>query len=150
MSNPDLYSQEIVRVIRAEIQRELNRSFGGSPGVYPNVVATVDRSGRLRYARGGGEVAIHYDRPGTVYYVAPYDMFMATAGTASSSGTAAFSYAIAAGTAPSSFAGTSLPFRLRRNDVLRVGATGFPTTGGYAAVTLVRDLSGTVELGGSA
>ena len=145
MSSPELYSADIQSLIRREVDRAFRQSFGGSPGVYTNLTATVDRTGRIKFARGGGEVAINWDRPGTVYYVAPYDMVMATAGAASSSGTAAWAYAVSAG-GTASFSGTALPFRLRRDDVLRIAASGFPL-GGYAAVTLVRDLAGTVEGG---
>lgn len=147
--NAELYSTDLRGLIRKEINRAFAESFGGAPGVYTNLTATIDRTGRIRMGRGGGELAIAWDAPGTVYYVAPYTMLIAKAGTASSSGTAAWAYAIASG-GGTAFAGTAIPFRLQANDVLRIAASGFPASGGYAACTLVRDLAGTVTLGGTA
>lgn len=140
-------SRALVRLVRQVVDDALAKAFGGSPGVYHNASLTIDRTGAVRWAAGGGEVAFDFGTAGTIHYVAPYRMVMGTAVTAASAGTATtFSYGVAPGTAPTTFASTAPPFTLGQGDILRVAATGVAGTPAYAAVTFARDFAGTVGL----
>jgi hypothetical protein len=135
MSTPELYGRDLVRLINQVVDQRLSEGFGGSPGVYTNVNLTIDRTGRTRFAQGGGEVGVNFDgQSGVITYVAPYAMTFGTVVEHSSGGAVSFSYA---SPGSSSFGGTSFPIAMEKGGALRITAAGVGTAD-YYALTLVR------------
>jgi hypothetical protein len=132
--------------VQAEIDIALGRSFGGSPGVYTNLNATVDRTGRLRFASGGGEVLFDFrgtpDSGGTIGYVAGYPMTFGThvlhaSGTV---GAPTYQYSPASGSA---FVGTALPIVMTAGAALNVVAPVLGTAD-HLYVKLMRAIPNTI------
>lgn len=144
MSDPSLIARDLNRLIDQAIARRFAQAFGGVPGVYNNVSLTIDRTGAIRFASGGGEVAFNWNGGsagnGTIDYVAPYRMVFGTASIEAGDGSVAYSVSVG-GTG--AFAGTAVPMLLQRGDVVRLICTGLSGTAAYHAVTLVRDFAGT-------
>lgn len=137
MSDPT--ARDLVSLVNRIFDQRYGEAFGGSPGVYTNVHLTIDRTGRVRFAQGGGEVAVDFTGGGgTVHYVAPYDMTFGTVVSHSSAGSVTLSYAAPAS---SSFGGTATPIRMARGGALRIVADGVGSAD-YYALTLVRQAPG--------
>lgn len=145
MSDPTRAARDLNDQIDRRVHRILAETFGGSPGVYTNLNATLDRTGRITFASGGGEVGFDWQGGtagnGTIHYVAPYRMAIGTAVQASD-GTPTITYGVSIG-GTGAFSGTAPPFVLNKRDVVRVICAGLAGTAQYAAVTLVRQTPGT-------